>query len=133
MARNGKRSVSSNAPSSLRANLWTFRSLLIVWAILSTIWAVVVGCDIYHRATVQAAITRDVEHDLDFAGCEDDPQCIPLEASPLENWMDIAATYLRFGQDEILESALGPPSLLLAIAFGGIFVMRRRLKRSTRL
>ena len=113
---------------------WYLRTgwLLVIWAALSVLWISAVGYDLYQRVSIQAAMSRDVENDLDQgfktascvgATCESTaPQAVPQT----QNWMGIASTYVRFGSDEMAESVFGPPAALLVIGLAGVFVMRRR-------
>jgi hypothetical protein len=110
----------------------TVRSLLAIWLVVSLIWGGTVGYDLYHRATVQADMSRDVERDLDQsliqASCNG-PSCsgsTTRVSDQTENWSDIASTYFRFGSLEIGEYALGPPVALLAVGLAALLVFRRR-------
>jgi hypothetical protein len=114
----------------------TVRSLLAIWLVLSLIWGGSVGYNLYHRATIQADTSRDVERDLDQslipASCTG-PACAGKSqdasddlSNQTQNWSDIASTYFRFGSMEIGAYALGPPLALLAVVLAAILVFRRR-------
>lgn len=117
------------------------RRLLATWAVLSSVWAIGVGYEVFHEVNVQADMSRDVERDLDNispASCTE-PACSAAnrqapedEKSQNENWSNIASTYIKFGSVDMAESALGPPLLILAAGAGWILFVRRR-RRSTQL
>jgi MYXO-CTERM domain-containing protein len=111
-----------------RSRLWTWRSVLAIWATLSTLWAAAVTYNLYHRVNVQVAVTHDVQQDLDFSSCDGSAQCMRAGDKHVSKWSDIASTYVRFGQDELIESALGPPAMLLAVVLAALTVVRRRYR-----
>jgi hypothetical protein len=105
---------------------------LVVWTVLSIVWIVGAVDNIYQRVNDQAAMSVDVERDLDqgltAAACSRD--CAgtiqPIAAS---NRFDIASTYLRFGSVEMGEWVFGPPIALLLIGLGAFSVSVRRGRR----
>ncbi len=109
------------------------RSMVAIWALLSIAWGGSVGYDIYHRAKVQADMSRAVEQDLDQSfvavSCKG-PSCSGGTAeaanSPTESWSDIMSTYMQFGSMEIGEYALGPPLGVLAVGLAAVVALRRR-------
>jgi hypothetical protein len=105
------------------------RSLLIIWCVLSLLWGGTVGFDLYHRATVQAAMSHEIEEELDEpflkARCTD-PACAPVGDSAAEKWSSIASTYMKFGSREIEEYAFGPPVAVLAVGMAALAALKRR-------
>ncbi len=97
------------------------------------LWGASVGYNIYHRATVQADMSRDVERDLDQsfinasckgASCAGEAPKASSDAT--QNWSDIASTYFQFDSMEIGEYALGPPLAVLAVGLAALVAIRRR-------
>ena len=106
-----------------RLALWLFAG----WAVLSVAWTGFVLMDLYNRATDQADMSREVERELDSDSCGNGPPCeAALRETPQENWSNIAETYVHFGYVPLLEWAVVPPALLLAVGLGGAVVIRRR-------
>jgi hypothetical protein len=124
----------SGAYGARRFKPMSGRGLLAIWAVLSSIWALTVAYDVYHRVTVQADMSRDVERDLDdvsTASCVQ-PQCTAPDSHP-ENikklnmkWSNIASTYIKFGSVDMAASAFGPPLVILVLGFGWIVIARHR-------
>jgi aspartate oxidase len=98
------------------------RRLFVVWAALSLFWTAAIAADLYGRAKTQAAISIDVERDLDR--CANLNCAVPTSAALQERWPAIAETYLKFDGAGILEWAILPPAALFVC--GGLAVMVRR-------
>lgn len=113
------------------SNMLRIRRLLAIWAVLSLIWAGTVCYDLYHRASVQAEMARDVEHDLDqdqglvTASCNG-PDCGGTKETATQRLSDIVSTYLEFGSREFGVYTLGPPFALLVVGAITVFALRRR-------
>ena len=111
------------------------RLLLTIWAVLSIFWFTGSGYEIYRRVSIQADMSRDVERDLDQgfvnascvgSACETLAQDIARPVQRTESLTGILLTYIRFGSDEMAETVLGPPVILLIAGIGAIFTLRRR-------
>ena len=125
--------LSAGAQSQTRrANRFGWRSFLAIWAAISAVWLVAVAYDLYLRVSEQADMSADVEHDLDqglvAVNCSG-AACGGGSTETLQNRFDIAATYFRFGSDEMIESVFGPPIALLIAGSGVMMVLRRRRSR----
>jgi hypothetical protein len=125
--------ASESADRKADASRWYLRGrwLLAIWAVLSIGWGGAVGYDLFQRVSMQADMSRDVEAELDQGfvptSCVGS-QCraAAARASKTQSWSGIAATYLKFGSDEMAEFTLGPPAALLLIGLGAMFIGRRR-------
>jgi uncharacterized protein (TIGR03382 family) len=106
-----------------------FRKFLAVWAAVSAIWMAGAIYNIYQRVDEQAAMSADVEHDLDASLSPS--SCSGLctatfNAADAPDRLDIASTYLRFGSMEMGECVFGPPLALLLVGLGAFSALRRR-------
>ncbi len=109
-----------------------FRVFLVVWTVVSIAWVVGAVNNIYQRVNEQAAMSMDVERDLDqgltSAACARD--CAgTIQPAAASNRFDIASTYFRFGSMEMGEWVFGPPIALLLIGLGALSVSVRRGRR----
>ena len=102
------------------------RLLFAIWALISLVWTGSVAGNLYYRASAQADMSRQVEHDLDTASCIGTKCGEPAAATPQERWADIAETYVQFGYVSLLEWAMVPPTILLVAGVGGLMWLRRR-------
>lgn len=112
------------------------RLLLTLWAVLSLMWAGGVVFDLYHKATTQADMSRAVERELDQGliqasctgvQCSGAPQAAAAQpAAKVENWSDIANTYVKFGRGQMAECLFGPPIALFIVGLGGMIFYRKR-------
>jgi len=109
-------------PKKRHLGIWLFAG----WAVLSVSWTGCVLVDLYNRASDQADMSREVEHDLDSDSCGPGPCAAALRETPQEKWSNIAETYLQLGYVPILEWTVVPPAMLLAVGLGGAVMMRRR-------
>ncbi len=125
-------SSGAQTPKVRRASRFGWRSLLAVWAAISAVWFVAVAYDLYLRVSEQADMSADVERDLDQGAVP--VSCSGTDCSgsteSLQNRLDIAATYFRFGGDEMTECVFGPPLALLILGSGVILLMRWRRGRA---
>ncbi len=112
------------------------RFFLTFWAAISLLWAAGVAFDLYHKAATQADMSRDVERELDQSlipascigvQCGGTPQPTDNTAQNVENWSDIASTYLKFGRNKVLEFVFGPPIAMLFLGLAGLVFYRHRL------
>lgn len=131
-------SPEAHAPE-IAQRAWYLRGrwLLSLWAILSVMWGLAVGYDVYLRVSTQAEMARDVENDLDRGfvteSCADVPCGVTTtNAARTQNWSRIASTYIKFGSNEMAESLFGPPAVLLVIGLGTVFVLHRRPAKANR-
>jgi hypothetical protein len=118
---------SSDVPAR-RKSPRSCRLLLMTWAVLSVLWVVGVGYNIYQRVSTQADMSRDVEHDLDLVSCNG-PNCSDMpdeDNSPTESKLEIIGTYLKFGSVDMAEFTIGPPTILFVLVICGIVMIRRR-------
>ncbi len=119
-----------------RGGVLRVRNFLAVWAAISVIWIAGAIYNIYQRVDEQAAMSVDVEHDLD-AGLAP-ANCTGLctanfNSTETSNRFDIASTYLRFGSVEMGECVFGPPAALLLVGLGALSALRRRRRRVVNL
>jgi len=106
--------------TALRRRLFTIKSMVAIWIVLTSVWTSCVVFDFCERVREQTDMSRAVEEDLDSGGCAQQ-DCAPQP----QRWWDVASTYLKFGGEEMAEWAVAPPAILL-IAGGCLFMFCRR-------
>ena len=132
--RNSDESSDASEPHPVRKHrhrfeFLSYRTVLLIWAVLSAAWTGSVAYELYDRAQLQAEMARDVERDLNQGltpvSCAG-PPCGEATDNESNRWPDIASTYLRFGGVEMEEFALLPPIILLVAGLGLAFAAKRR-------